>query len=63
MKNITLELSVEETNLVLGALGELPFSRVFNLIGKVQEQANKQLGSDVSTAQPEPPVAAVAMEK
>jgi hypothetical protein len=43
MKDISLTLTIEETNLVLEALGNLPFARVFALIGKIQEQARQQL--------------------
>ncbi len=43
MKPIKLELSIDETNLILEALGQLPFTRVFALIGRIQEQARTQL--------------------
>lgn len=43
MKNINLELSIEEANLILEALGNLPFSKVYVLIAKIQEQASQQL--------------------
>jgi hypothetical protein len=46
MKDISLTLTIEETNLVLEALGNLPFVRVFALIGKIQEQARQQLSDD-----------------
>jgi hypothetical protein len=36
---ITLELSVAETNLVLEALGALPYARVYELITKIHQQA------------------------
>lgn len=41
-KNIHLDLSFEEVNIVLKALGHLPFNEVFELIGKIHEQANAQ---------------------
>lgn len=41
-KNIQLNLSFEDINKVLKALGHLPFNEVYELIGKVHEQANKQ---------------------
>lgn len=44
MKNIQLELSIDETNLILEALGTLPFVRVYALIGRIQESARKQVG-------------------
>jgi hypothetical protein len=40
---IVLDLSLEQANLVLEALGQLPFARVYELIATVQEQANRQL--------------------
>lgn len=43
MQNIKLELNIEETNLILEALGQLPFARVYALIGRIQEQAKAQL--------------------
>ncbi len=43
MKEISLTMTIDDANLVLEALGNLPFSRVFALIGKIQEQARQQL--------------------
>lgn len=43
MKNIQLELTIDETNLILEALGALPFARVYALIGRIQESARKQI--------------------
>jgi hypothetical protein len=45
MKTISLNVSIEEANLILEALGNLPFTRVYALIGKIQEQAAQQLNS------------------
>jgi hypothetical protein len=45
MQEITLRLAVEEVNLVLEALGNLPFARVFELVAKVQGQASEQIKS------------------
>jgi hypothetical protein len=42
-KNIQLELSFEEVNLVLKALGQMPFNQVYELIGSIHEQANAQM--------------------
>lgn len=42
-RNIQLELTIDETNLILEALGALPFARVYMLIGRIQERARKQL--------------------
>ncbi len=45
-KNIQLidfKLSLDEANLILKALGKLPFEQVYELIGKLNRQANSQL--------------------
>ncbi len=52
MKEINLQLTIEEANLVLEALGNLPFARVYALIGKIQEQAGQQLEPTESQADP-----------
>lgn len=36
-------LSFEDLNLILKALGNLPFSQVYDLIGRIHDQANNQL--------------------
>ena len=43
MEQITLNLSLEETNQVLEALGQLPYINVYQLINKIQSQAQTQL--------------------
>lgn len=43
MKEIQLQLTVDEINLILEGLGNMPFKQVFQLIGRIQEQAGKQL--------------------
>lgn len=40
---ITLELELQETNLILEALGKLPFVSVYQLIGRIQQQAQAQM--------------------
>lgn len=40
---IKLSVSVDEANQILEALGNLPFARVYELVGKVQRQAREQL--------------------
>lgn len=45
MHKITLELDVDDTNLILEALGQLPFARVYQLIGKIQESARAQIAA------------------
>jgi hypothetical protein len=43
MNMIKIELSIEEANLILESLGQMPFARVYTLIGRIQEQARSQL--------------------
>ncbi|MGK0364386.1 MAG: hypothetical protein ACI85O_001443 [Saprospiraceae bacterium] len=40
---IQLELTITEVNLLFQALGNRPFNEVFQLIGKINEQAGNQL--------------------
>lgn len=42
-KTLQLELTIEEVNHILDALGNQPFKSVFQLINKIQNQAAKQL--------------------
>ena len=42
-KEIALNLTPDEINLILESLGQQPFVRVFHLISKIQEQAARQL--------------------
>lgn len=43
MPELQLTLTLHETNLILEALGEMPFARVHQLIAKIQQQAHAQL--------------------
>jgi hypothetical protein len=40
---INFLLTIEEANKIFKALGNLPFTEVYELIGKLNDQANKQL--------------------
>lgn len=40
---LKFELTLDEANLVLGALGKAPFETVAGLINKLQQQAQPQL--------------------
>lgn len=58
MNEINLQLTIDEANLILEALGNLPFVKVYALIGKIQQQAGQQLspeGSPVKESQAENP--------
>lgn len=50
MKDINLNITVDEANLILEGLGQMPFARVYALVGKLQDQAAQQLREDVSEA-------------
>lgn len=43
MQNLTLNLTLDEVNKILEALGNLPFVQVHELIGTIQAQATAQL--------------------
>jgi hypothetical protein len=45
MKTITFSLTVDETNKVLEALGQMPFIQVHQLITKIHTDASTQLVS------------------
>lgn len=45
-----LELSIEDVNLILEALGEQPFKSVFGLVSRLQSQARGQLQSQSEAA-------------
>ena len=46
MKEINLTVNIDEANLILEALGNLPFVKVFALIGKIQEQSSQQINKE-----------------
>jgi hypothetical protein len=48
MQEINLRLTIEEANLILEGLGNLPFAKVYALVGKVQDQAGQQLNRNNS---------------
>ncbi|MGR9053654.1 MAG: hypothetical protein ACU84J_13495 [Gammaproteobacteria bacterium] len=50
MKELDLNLSIDEINLILEGLGNLPFNKVYALIAKIQEQAGRQLQSPEAAA-------------
>ncbi|HEX9925388.1 MAG TPA: hypothetical protein VGD99_22215 [Anaerolineae bacterium] len=43
MNDIHLTLTLDETNLILEGLGEMSYKRVYQLIVKIQQQAEMQL--------------------
>jgi hypothetical protein len=42
MKEINLRLTIEEINLVLAALGRMPFQEVYALVHKIHVQSTEQ---------------------
>ena len=43
MDEVTLMLSVDEVKIIFNALASRPFHEVFEIIGKINDQANQQL--------------------
>ena len=46
MSEINLQVTIDEANVILEGLGQLPFAKVFALVAKLQEQAAQQLKQD-----------------
>lgn len=49
-KEIKLQFTADEINVILEGLGNLPFIKVYQLIGKIQEQASRQVQDDQGEA-------------
>ena len=47
--NINLQLTLEETNIILNALSNRPYIEVAELIGKIKTQGEKQCQSNEKT--------------
>ena len=47
MKDFNLKLSINEANLILKALSQLPYHQVNEVINKIHAQAQEQLTSEV----------------
>jgi hypothetical protein len=43
--NITLELTVDEANMILRVLGKHPFEEVVSVIGKIKQQGEPQVAA------------------
>jgi hypothetical protein len=41
-KEISLKLTIEEVKIIMNSLAKLPFENVYELIGKINNQANEQ---------------------
>lgn len=57
MQEIQINLTLPEVNQILEALGQKPYAEVYQLVGKIQQQAEAQIGfrENNSTSQPSPP--------
>jgi hypothetical protein len=53
MQEINVKVTIDEANLILEGLGNLPFAKVYGLVGKIQEQAARQL-KQTNSVQDEP---------
>lgn len=59
-QSIEINLSLQETNQILDALGVLPFRDVYQLINKIQQQAEAQLQTPSTPSTPNPVTATSA---
>lgn len=53
-QKIKFELTIEEANLVLASLAKMPFEQVFNVIGKLRQQAEEQVNNNNTRSMPLP---------
>ena len=63
MKELKFNLTVDDTNTILEALGNMPFAKVYGLIEKIQQQAQQQMQSEGQQVQMPQPEATEAAEK
>ena len=45
-EKITLTLSIDQANLVLKGLGQLPYREVYQVVAEIQSQAQRQVKND-----------------
>ena len=57
MPDLQLRLTIDDLNLILEAVGNLPFARVYGLVGKLQAQAAEQMQAGQTAAATLPPAA------
>ena len=43
MQKITLNLTIDEINVIIKSLSERPFREVYELVGKIHAQSNSQI--------------------
>ena len=55
MKEVQLQSTIEEVNVILEGLGNLPFIKVYHLIEKIQGQAARQMSDSDNVQVPAAP--------
>lgn len=53
MNDLTLSLTLPEINQILDALGKRPYEEVFQLVSKIQQQAQGQIQNSPTNGQTE----------
>ena len=54
MKELNFKVTLDEANLILEGLGQIPFAKVYTLVAKFQAQAQQQLnGEDLPGKEPD----------
>ena len=43
MKELEIRLSIDEINMILSALGQMPYIKVYTLMQEIQQQASAQI--------------------
>jgi len=54
MPDINLRLSIDDVNVILEGIGNLPFAKVYGLVGRIQEQAAQQIRADAAVNAEQP---------
>ena len=52
MNKIALHLTLDETNIILNALGDQPYKQVFQLVQSLQQQAATQIEAENAVESP-----------
>jgi hypothetical protein len=60
MKEINFTVTVDEANLILRGIGQLPFAEVYQLVSRLQQQAGRQLEREPGNGEDRRPAPAPA---
>lgn len=60
MKEINFAVTVDEANLILRGIGQLPFAEVYQLVSRLQQQAGRQLEREPGNGEERRPTPAPA---